>query len=499
MNRKQPIKNGNSSLSKLSFAGKFPVVIVCSAIVVVVAVALRVRGALNDLWLDEIWSLGIASTLQSPVEIFTKVHRANNHYLNTLILYFLGQHGNWPGYRIPAVVAGSVAVILAGLIGYRRDKTNALIAMLVTASSYVLVLYSSEARGYAFVICFSFLSYYLLDLYLDNPRYSVGLLFSLSAILGFISHLVFIHFFVAAFLWTSWRILQSPRPVVKCMITTIFSCYIVPAAFLAGLYFIDIRRLEIGGGPHVGLLDGYTESLAWSVGAPATDLTQKIGIVIAAAGLIAGLWILWREKSSSFVFFLSVIVLAPLGLALFGHTEMFYARFFIIGTAFLSILLSFVLARIYERGSAGRVICSVLLAAYVAANGCHIAILFKYGRGQITEAIRFMAQHSDQRVMKIGGDDDFGTLFVLSFYAQNVFQNIKPHYIPQASWPEGGLDWIICETEPVPGSKQLADRWHNSYELAELFPAASPSGFDWFLYRHKTAVEEAASHDQEHE
>src|SRR4029077_19307910 len=128
-------------------------------VVFVVATLLRVRGAMNDLWLDEIWSLDLVREIRSPIEVFTKIHHDNNHYLNSLFMYFTGQRGNWPGYRIPAVVAGCGTVILAWLIGLRRNKSAALFSMLIVAFSYVLVLYSSEARGYGSLIFFCFLCF----------------------------------------------------------------------------------------------------------------------------------------------------------------------------------------------------------------------------------------------------------------------------------------------------------------------------------------------------
>jgi hypothetical protein len=85
-----------------------------------------------------------------------------------LWLYRAGFHGNWPGYRIPSIAAGVGSVVLAGLIGLRRNAPAACFAMMLVAFSYVQILYSSEARGYAEVVFFSFLSYYALDKYLEK-------------------------------------------------------------------------------------------------------------------------------------------------------------------------------------------------------------------------------------------------------------------------------------------------------------------------------------------
>jgi hypothetical protein len=67
---------------------------------------LRIRGARNDLWLDEIWSLKLAQSAKSVMEIFTRLHHDNNNYLNTLYLYLAPNRGNWWGYRFLSIAAG---------------------------------------------------------------------------------------------------------------------------------------------------------------------------------------------------------------------------------------------------------------------------------------------------------------------------------------------------------------------------------------------------------
>src|SRR5262249_29810968 len=114
-------------------------------LIVVAAAVMRVSASLGDLWLDEIWSVVIAGRLASPLEVFTNVHHSNNSHLNTLFLYFLGDQSNWFMYRIPSVIAGVATVLVAGHIGLRRSKTEAVVAMLLTAFSYMMIHFSSEA------------------------------------------------------------------------------------------------------------------------------------------------------------------------------------------------------------------------------------------------------------------------------------------------------------------------------------------------------------------
>ena len=64
------------------------------AFLIVAALILRIRGTHNDLWLDELISLHLACGVKSPWQVFTAIHNDNNHYLNTLYLFFLKEHGD---------------------------------------------------------------------------------------------------------------------------------------------------------------------------------------------------------------------------------------------------------------------------------------------------------------------------------------------------------------------------------------------------------------------
>ena len=104
-------------------------------------------GALNELWLDKILTVNLAAQVTSPAQVFTRIHLENNHYLNTLWIYLPGPQAAWLAYRLPSLVAGVAAIVLAGFICRRHSNTCALLAMSLVGFSYVMVLFSGEARG----------------------------------------------------------------------------------------------------------------------------------------------------------------------------------------------------------------------------------------------------------------------------------------------------------------------------------------------------------------
>ena len=57
---------------------------------VALAAALRIPGLLTDFWLDEVWSLEMALAIDSPLQVFTAIRTFNNHHLNSLLLFVIG-------------------------------------------------------------------------------------------------------------------------------------------------------------------------------------------------------------------------------------------------------------------------------------------------------------------------------------------------------------------------------------------------------------------------
>jgi len=125
--------------------------------VLIVGALLRIAAACGDLWLDEIWSIDIARRAGSWAAVFA-VHHDNNHLLNTIWLLFAGgsSHALW--LRLPSLIAGTASIALAGIFVGRRSRAGGLAAMILTAASYLLVLFGSEARGYGLAVYFTLLA-----------------------------------------------------------------------------------------------------------------------------------------------------------------------------------------------------------------------------------------------------------------------------------------------------------------------------------------------------
>lgn len=450
-----------------------------------VATTLRLSGALNSLWLDEIWSLDLAATVRSPLDVFTSLHHENNHYLNTLFLYLAGNHGDWPGYRLPSLLAGTGSVFMAWLIGMRRSLADAFFTLATITFSYVLILYSSEARGYATVVFCAFLAYYLLERYLEEQRPGTAMLFSLVTVLGLMSHLMFVAFLCPAFFLSCWRLTRD-RIASRRIIAGLTALFGLPLSFSLLLYWVDIRKITEGGGDQVRLYEAFRNALAWVLGTtPATAVTWMSALA-ALVILAAGILLLWRKQRDLALFYLSVILIFPLLLALFRGSTALYVRHFLIAIAFLQLLWGFVLAEIFRSSQAGRIISCVLLACYLIPNCWHTSTLLRYGRGDYREAISFMATVSSGEKVTIGSDHEFRIGTVLKFQDQRLLRGKKLHDFGEQGWPAGGPEWFISHKEsyedPSPPGLEISDSEGNRYGLVKTLPTAPLTGLYWYIY-----------------
>ena len=439
---------------------------------------------MNDLWMDEIWSVDLVRELHSALGVFTQTHHDNNHYLNSLFIYFLGQQGDWPAYRILSELAGIGTIVLTWFIGIRRDRWTALFSMLLVSFSYVAVLYSSEARGYATLVFFCFLCFLILESFFEKPSWQLAAWFSVSAVFGFTSHLTFVIFAAASLVWFLAHLFRAEMPVGKIVAWSL-GFYAVPFAYLGVLYLVDLRYLQIGGGTPIGVLYGYGATLAWILGGPNASWFQQVTGAITAIGLLAGLFILIKQRSDEWIFFLAVTVIVPLSMPLLEHGTLHYVRYFIVAFGFILLLLGRVLAWLWESRAVGKIACALFLLLFLALNAQNIEALFKYGRGQLGDAVRFMAANAREQPITFGGEQDFRIKFMLGFYWQALMGDKEADYYDHENWPTAGPEWVVFHKEsfvqPIPPGKNFSDQYGNWYELVRTYRTAPLSGVHLFL------------------
>jgi hypothetical protein len=458
------------------------------AILTVVAAVLRMLATHNDVWLDEIISLGIANQVKSPWQIFSSVHNDNNHYLNTLYLYFVKGQNYGPVYRYLSVVFG-VALVPAGYgLLARRSRAEAVILAGLLACSYPLIHFSSEARGYSGALLGSTVACAALARCLaqeGSQRQSLwmGLTYGLALVFGVLSHLT------ACLIWFplaggALPILMGRLGRMKSVLLWI-AMNILPASALTALYFLDLRHLTPLGGPPMTLAHGLGRLLALSLGWPAKDTWTVLIVLVPLVGLTVWQLAVVRKSGDPLWILLALIYVMPLVCMLFIQPAFFSPRYFLVIVPFMYVPGAMLLARLV-RARMGRVVLTAVLALFAVGQAYLYAQFLRVGRGQLTAGLQYMIVHTPTS-LRVASNQDFRAIMELSYFAPRVLKDRELSYVTQQNQARIPADWYIVHGEgydpPGPTSLQLPGQptW---YRVA-YFGASELSGQAWTIYSHQ--------------
>src|SRR5262245_23800260 len=445
---------------------------------------LRAIPCTNDFWLDEIWTWQSAQQLHSALGVFTEIHHSNNHHLNTLLFYWLGDQRAWALYRLPSLVAGSATIALAAAIAGRRGRLEALLAAALSAASFALVYYSSEARGYSLAVCLALVALLALLRFFERGGAGAAALFATATCLGLLSQLVFVFFWSGALAWTALRLERRPEPA-SARLADALRLHAAPALALLLLYLVDLRHLRVGGGPPAVAGEIAARTLGYTLGLPVRPELGGAYAALALGLLALALRRLARERDDLWVLHLVAIALAPAAILAAARPEVIDLRYFLIGIALFLILLARLAAGALRAGGWRRAAAAAGLAVFFLGNGVHAARFLELGRGGFQAALRYMAEHSAGPAIVVGSDQDFRNAIVLRFYARLLPSGRSLDYRKRSEWPPGGPEWIVVHRRERPRRPlpELSFDDAGRYRLAAEFDYGGISGFYWGIYR----------------
>jgi hypothetical protein len=462
-------------------------------VILVAGVVWRCYALATEFWLDEIWSWKqFAEKATSAADIFFKAEfkHDNNHHLNTLFMYLVGAREGWLGYRMLAFVCGILSILVATGLACRNGAKTALFTCALFATSFVMVLYSTEARGYAPVIFFALLAFLLMERYLENRSLALAIGFGCCAVLGFCAHFAFAHFYLGALLWSGCRLLCNGGGW-GMRIKPMLWLHAAPLCCAALFYFVVVRSMRIGGGYPWEAARVTDEALAWALGYP-LDVVPPVLAVLAALGLVGyGLWLLHQKGTDRWVLYLAVIVVAPALTLVLVTPKTLYARYFILPLTFLLLLLGRVLGHVAGVSKAGVLVAAAVVVAFVLGNYYnHIRpFLLDGGRGQYRQALQDMATGPGSAPITVAVDHSFRTPAIIVFYKRRLSPPREFRMVPLPALVARrtvSVDWVIIHTqdhEPVP--PDLPPKLAPAYAFVKSYPCYGPSGMHWFLYRRR--------------
>jgi hypothetical protein len=449
---------------------------------------LIITAARGDLWLDEIWSISFAGESHSIADIFTHFQHDNNHPLNTLFLYFMGHQESLFLYRLFAVTSGIASVFLVGWIAEKEwGWPEALCAVILTSTSFPLLLYYSEARGYAPAIFFVLASYMLLSLNFRRFSKKRLPLFWATSILGLLSHGTFVIGTIAFCIWT---IAHEVRSVGKFRekLFRFMSYHTPPILFLMWWYAFFLKGMKYGGGPEYPIWDVITQASGLLLGFPDAPGLFSLAIICTFFFITAGVIALRREQDERWIFFLTMLCISPAILLILAHPNIIYFRYFVVCFPFFYLLLSHLICKYYRICSnLWRCLIVTAFAILLAGQGLQDGLLLRFGRGNYSAALEYIEKNSLKDVVNVGSDHDFRNKMLFDFYnARMVFKN-KLRYIEQDNWLKESPDWIITHSQDTTYQcpEKLVIKNVGIYYFTKEYKFSGISGWNWFLFRRK--------------
>jgi len=462
------------------------------AIVLFFAVV-RLAGMFGDLWLDEIWSLRMVQSIQSPLEVFTKLQHDNNHPLNSLFLYLVQPGAGWT-YRVLSWFAGSASVWLAALLArdhYRhwhpedsptRANGCGILTAVLVGGAYLLIHYSSEARGYASAVACALLATYALSRGSAVSGLRWAALYFGACVIGLMAHLAMVQVMLAAGCWvvimlftnlSVWR--EHLRRVL---------IFLLPSwLFFGAYYFGFVRNIEIGGGPENGLSQVRAELAVTLLGTPA--LSGMIVLSILLGAIVAGLVLVWHRSRGWAIFYVAAIFATPAIGILFSRFTLLFPRYFIISAAFALIVIGYGLTRLWWHSRIGRGLCLAALLLFLIGNALQVERLWAAGRGHYQEALSTIIKRTPFEAVTISSDHDFRNYALVDYYQTLAEAPRKIVYYQRDKLPPWGTQWRILhrfddDSDPP---KHVTDDRGNFYVKERVYPYAGLSGWSWIVYR----------------
>ncbi len=471
-----------------------------SVMVLLAAAALpRLACMRGEAWFDEIWTWDICHRLTWPGGLFSQLRSENNHYLNTLVIWLLRDQ-SWVYWRVPAVCCGLATVWIAWRLGrtHRVSGNRAgWIAGILTASSYLMVHYSSEARGYAYAVFFAALAYQVLELpdaCNSNPggypadscrRRRPAWLFWIACCGGWLSQPIFLGCFAAMAVWF-YLGLEDLRPGTARLFT-LLKYFLPPALFFGVLYTVDLRHAINVGGDQLPLSQVLIETLSLLGGGPfgGWGAYAVAGLVLAA--FLYGLWVLAREGDGRWIFYMLAVAVMPVGLILVLRRDVVYPRYFLIAAFFLIQAVAVGLADLTRRGRGPVGLAAIGLAAAIWGNSLHVARLAELGRGGYLPVLGSLLSGEPSDVIQLRSDSDLRQALMFKYYLPLVNLNGKTlRYVARDQVPAGGTTWLLTHTIDVTWQPHAACAVRGSvYDLRLFRPYAGLSGWGLALYRRR--------------
>jgi hypothetical protein len=482
-----PMASPRKTAAGFAWRGAFAPSIAALAAIGMIVRLVAAQGSLGN---DEIWSLINLRPVQHFWQILWGISHDNNHFLNSLWLYFawpLSQDASW--LRLPSILAGTLAIPVMARLGARHGMIAAIAAATLTAFSFFQLTYSAQARGYATATLALLIAYGELERGLDAPRSGARWMLALASGIGFFSHLAMAPVIALLGMISIAETLRRRRNAVLSLRET-FALFWPTAMAMAPTAAFVIAGYRNMGGFTIGYLTPFAAS--HTIGGlanlematfgldPSSFSQVAFALVVLPLLVLAAIFYLARPERR--IGYLAMLVALPAGALLLRVPNTHAPRYFFAASPFLLLLAAESFGALWRFCDWRRAAALAALAATLTGDALAFARLEAGKAAPWTDALATIAA-SDDKTLASSFDFNVGK-------SVDVFNATR----------RAGLDLIapnqICAREPAWYILELAGAEARLASLAIkgdgcVIPFALVGAYDlnvpsqpaWALYR----------------
>ncbi|MFM1847426.1 MAG: hypothetical protein RL417_900 [Pseudomonadota bacterium] len=455
-----------------------------------VGLLLRVTGMRGDIWFDEAWAIEAVQRLDSLGQLLTIYRHHTNHLLNSFVLTLIPPQESDLFYRIPAVTAALAAIPLFWGFAQRQMGVYAFGAALLFGISVPVIAFSTEARGFGFLVFFALIALTALDANLREEDWRWILVYWVACILAFLSHPTFVLLFSAMIVWSlslhfSARFTRMVDIVGKCHLAPVAACVLIYLNFYHGVPPESIGALT-------PFLDSAISAVSLAVGGPEYVVVspEQISLARLIAGIAAilvliELYLMVIGGARYWMLYLGGCFVAPYLWYLSPLVRTNSVAYFLLPTVLLYGVLGSLLTRLLSTGLVGRAVALGLLGVCCYGSISQLDEAFGIGRGKVRRAFEYMAENSEEEGVVIAGDDDIGNELLVSYYIPRLKLSKPLVYLAKSEPAAGGAEWYLVKLDRLSEEldHEVVMMGDRRFELKKVFRRRLPSGTNLLVYQ----------------
>jgi hypothetical protein len=455
--------------------------------------SLRLLAARGDFWLDEVWTYKLVMKADSLWDLLANVKHDNNHFVNSLFVWLLGPDRSDFAYRIPAVISGTLSIAAFMAASRRRGTNETLIVGCLMASSFLLIQYSSEARGYAYLQLFCGLSYLLFEEIRSQPHKpqqlsilpsGLQVVFGFVCVFGLLSHLTFVEWYAGMFAGSAWIAFREPTPVLK-RIGLLLRGHSIPLLLFPVVYVLHYQGNKVGGAEVSHWPQVAADTLSLLCGAAEQVLPRSL--VFTAIFILMGVGgtRLFRLRDPAFIVCLLLSSVVPLVLLMWQQFPFVYPRHFLVNILACLLLCASGFSSVAEAFRGARILVAVGLMMIMFGNAIPSWELIRIGRGEYSSSLRKIALETSGKTISLGGDHDFRNSMMVEYFGPRVDAKRVWKWIPNKKWTLTAPEWAMLHSfktvRDVP-KRIEASPGNTFFDYHHAGHYSGLSGWNWIIY-----------------